>query len=311
MKPEVVVLGSINVDFVAHVPHLPVVGETVQAQSFEVFPGGKGSNQAVAASRMGSQAVIVGGVGNDKYGKLMIHEFKREGINLNYLKVDPQVKTGISLIGVDSIGSNQIITYPGANKSITKEDIFSLGPLLQETKIATLHWDIDKEVGETFINFAREKNNKIILNLAPVRPIDHRVLKKVDILVVNEVEAAMLTGYQVSNLNQTRKACTALVDMGLNNIIITLGEKGVFLNIESEETHINAPGVEVVDPTAAGDTFIGTLASFWLKEGLVKAARLACLAASLSVTKKGALPSIPDKEELMNFKRITEKGLRR
>jgi len=295
---EIITLGSLNVDYVAQVPHLPIQGETIQATEFSIFPGGKGANQAVAAARMGGEVAIIGCIGQDNDGELFKKVLKENNIDLNGLKESSKTRTGLAMISLDKNGNNNIITYSGANEDLTIKDIIALESLFAKAKIANLHWDVSKKVGEKFIKMANDKNVKVVLNLAPVRPIDIDVLSLVDVLIVNEVETKMLTEIKVKNLKTARKAAEKLRKMGLKKVIITLGENGIALFDHNEEHFLSISDVEVVDTTAAGDTFTGAFTYFYLENSLVRAAELASEAASLAVTKKGAIPSIPFKKDL-------------
>ena len=298
---DVISFGSVNIDYVAKVPHLPVKGETVQATDFTTYPGGKGANQAVAAARMGGKVSMVGCIGDDEEGEIFKETFQKEGIDLEGLKISPDKHTGVSLIGLDENGNNTIITYPGANKDITLEDIKSIDDLFHSARITSLHWDIKKEVGEAFIKSANSHGLKIVLNLAPIRPINTEVLGLIDVLIVNEIEAKMLTDVEVMDLKSARKAADNLKVFGLERIIITMGGKGTVVFNRNEENYLPVYEVEVEDTTAAGDTFVGAFTQFYLERPLLESVKLASKAASLSVTRQGAINSIPRLEELNNF----------
>lgn len=298
---EIISLGSINVDYVGKVPHLPVKGETVQATDFAMFPGGKGANQAVAAARMGGKVVMVGCIGEDEEGEFLKETLRGEQIKLTGLKISSHKRTGISLIGLDNHGDNTIITYPGANTEITVEDVNSYKSLFSEAKITNLHWDIKKEVGERFIEMAHENGLKVVLNLAPVRPIDSQILKLVDVLIVNEIEAKMLTNIEVLDFKSARRAADRLKKIGLKKIIITMGDNGIAVFAENKENYLSVYTVNVIDTTGAGDTFVGAFTQFFLNYSLIDAIKLASKAASLAVTKEGAINSIPELKDLDNF----------
>jgi ribokinase len=284
-------------DFVAEVPHIPTMGETIQADDFSVFPGGKGANQAVAAARLGGSVAMVGCIGNDEHGEQLSKKLSREDIDITYLKESNQFKTGLAMIGVDKQGNNSIITYPGANEDLTLEDVAAAEELFAKAKLVNLHWDVKQEVGEKFITVAHENNVEIILNLAPVKPITDKTLKLVDVLIVNEIEARMLTDIEVIDFETARKAALKLRNKGLKKVIITLGGTGVFLAAHQLERELLVPKVEVVDTTAAGDTFVGAFTRYYLENSFSKAVEMASKTASLAVTKPGAISSIPTKEE--------------
>lgn len=295
---EIITLGSLNIDYVAQVPHLPVKGETIQATDFSIFPGGKGANQAVAAARMGGEVAMVGCIGKDKDGNYFKEVLAREGIDLTGLKESEGSRTGLAMIGLDTEGNNSIITYPGANEDLNRKDILALQEIFAQARITNLHWDVGKQVGEKFIELAHENEVKVVLNLAPVRPISSEVLKLVDVLIINEVEAEMLTDIKVIDFKSARKSAEALKKRGLDKLVVTLGEKGIAIFSSEKEQLLPVNEVEVVDTTAAGDTFVGAFTYLYLNNSLIKAAELAGKAASLAVTKYGAITSIPTREEV-------------
>jgi ribokinase len=295
---DFVVLGSSNVDYVAKVPHLPVGGETIQSDKFSIFAGGKGANQAAAIAKSNKKVVYIGAVGQDNNGNFLKEEMKKSGVNIDYV-FEKETSTGVSLIATSKKGENFIITHAGANKKLTKSDIDKIVPVLEKSKYVLLHWDIEKDVGEYFIKKAKELKNKIILNLAPVRPISENILKLVDYLIVNEIEASYLSNLEVKNIEDSKKAGRILLNQ-VANIIITLGEKGVVIVNKDFETHIAAEKIEAVDSTAAGDTFIGVFASQLIEENILNAVRAANKAAAISVTRYGAMPSIPELAEYTN-----------
>ncbi len=294
-QADFVVLGSANVDYVAHVSHLPVDGETIQSDRFAIYAGGKGANQAAALAGAGKQVIYLGAVGKDSNGSFMKEELKKYGVNTDYI-FKKDADTGVSLIAVAEDGNNFIITHAGANKNLSRKDIKNTEAILKKSRYVLLHWDINRETGEYFIKKAKEFGNKIIFNLAPVRPISDEIFKMIDYLIINEIEAGYLTDLKVETVEDAKKAGKILLEK-INNIVITLGKSGAVVINKNTEKHIPSVKVKAVDSTAAGDTFIGVFASQLDEKGLVDAVKAANKAASISVTRYGALPSIPELSE--------------
>ncbi|MGM0603605.1 MAG: ribokinase [Bacillota bacterium] len=294
-QADFVVLGSANVDYVAEVPHLPVDGETIQSDSFAIYAGGKGANQAAALARAEKDVIYLGAVGRDNNAEFMEKELQKYGVNTDYI-FKKNIDTGVSIIAVAKNGNNFIITHAGANKELSISDIDGVLDILEESKYVLLHWDINIDAGEYFIKKAKELGNKIIFNLAPVRPISEEIFKMIDYLIINETEAAYLTDIKVQDAEDARKAGKILLDK-IENIVITLGKSGAVVINKDTEKHLPSEKVKAVDSTAAGDTFIGVFASQLDEKGLIGAVKAANRAASISVTRYGALPSIPELAE--------------
>lgn len=302
MKNKIVFLGSLNIDFVAEVEHLPQKGETVKSNKLNTFPGGKGANQAITASRMGSEAYLVGGIGKDKSGKIMKKYLTKEKVKVDYLKETDKI-TGLGFINVDEKGNNSIVTYPGANNEINLEDILNLKKLLKSTDVSVLHWDVNKEAGEKFIELSAKLKNKVIFNYAPVGKIKEEIFEKVDVLIINEVEANQLTNINIENKKEIIKAGNKILNLGVSNIIFTLGGKGVYIVNKHDIKFVPAIKIKVKDTTAAGDTFIGAFASYYNFKNIKEAVEKAVRVAGLTVSKIGAYPSIPTLKEVKNFNR--------
>lgn len=300
---EIVVFGSLNMDFVSYVEHLPEVGETICSDSFDMVPGGKAANQAVAAARLGSRVAMVGRVGEDELGKMMKSHLDFDNIETTYVLTTSQAKTGIAMIAVDKKGRNTIVTSLGANAFLSKEDIDEVSDLIQKAKFVVLQMEMKQEVGEYIIQQAKKHHVKIVFNLAPVVPVSDEVLADVDLLIVNETEASQLTGIKVNSADSTKAAADLLSRKGIEHVVITLGEQGaVYKTVNSYERFL-PPKIEAVDSTAAGDCFVGATTHFWKEYGnLSLAVRSAVEVAALSVTKKGAQSSLPTIDEYVAFK---------
>lgn len=299
---SIVVIGSSNVDMLMKMDHLPARGETVtNAVFYQVF-GGKGANQAVAAARSGGDVAFVNCVGDDAYAKPMVDNFKLDGINTEYVFRETGVSSGTALIMIGDRGDNYLSVAPGANYRLTPEYIDTVEELIKSSEIILLQYEILTETLAYAIKKAKQYDVKVVLNFAPAREIDRKILSKVDYLVVNEVEAGFLTGIEVTTVNKTEEAAAKLLDMGVNTVILTLGAQGSYIATQEENSQIPAYKVEAVDTTAAGDTYCGCLATALMEgKSLEKSVIFATAGAALSVTKMGAQPSAPTRKEIDEF----------
>lgn len=299
---DIVVYGSLNMDFVAYVDHLPVVGETIASNEFNMVPGGKAANQAVAAAKLGANVSLVGRVGDDELGKILKDSLKRDGVNDKHVLVTQGQASGSAMIYVGPKGENMIVTHLGANGLLSKEDIDNTEELLASAKIAVLQLEMEKEIAEYIILKAHQKGLKTVLNLAPVVPIKKEILRMVDLLIVNETEAFQLSNVEVTDVNSAKKASEVLQEIGIDNVIITLGEKGATVKTNEFFKHFGSPKVNAIDSTAAGDCFVATTTHFWNEtDKLDVAVSKAVEVAALSVTRKGAQSSLPTLAEYLNF----------
>jgi ribokinase len=293
MKPKIIVVGSSNTDMIIKVPHLPVPGETVLGDEFHMVHGGKGANQAVAAARAGGQVIFISCLGSDTFGKNALEKLKNEGIDTTYIKISDEKPSGVAMINVASSGENSISVAPGANSLLLPEDIEKAGPAFKDADIVLLQLEIPLETVTRTVSLAREYNLKIILNPAPARELDPSLLRMIDIITPNETEASILVSAEEEVLEQ-KDLIKKLKELGLETVIITLGEQGVVFSSNGQEGHVSGNKVEVIDTTAAGDTFNGYLAVALAGGGsLDESIRIANQAASVSVTRLGASTSIP------------------
>ena len=293
--PEIVVVGSLNVDIVVPVSHLPAPGETVAGKEHFKALGGKGANQAVAAARLGRSVAIVGRLGDDAEGRDCLAGLERDGVQTDFVRRDAEVLTGVALIAVDPSGENSIVVGPGANAHLTAQDVRDAEALLGTAAVVLVQLEIPLEAVAAAVEIAQ---GTVILNPAPARALPQEILERVDILTPNEVELAMLSGANVSSEEDVVAAARAI--RGPGAVAVTMGERGVKLVTGEHAVTIPAPsGVEVVDTTAAGDAFCGALGdALSRREELIEATRWAVTAASVSVTRMGAQPSLPTEEEV-------------
>lgn len=298
-KSRIVVVGSSNVDMVARVEEMPLVGETVGGAEFMSAFGGKGANQAVAAARLGGDTVFVTCVGKDIYGDTLEKNFASDGIDISRMKFSADKPTGTALILVDSKGRNSIAVAPGANANLLPEDIEALESDIAGAEYVLVQLEIPMATVEKTVDLAFRHGVKVILNPAPMCPIPNELLSRLYLITPNETEAARLTGIEVDCEEKAAEAAALLFAKGVRNVVITLGEKGSFVASADKSGIVPAIKVNAVDTTAAGDVFNGALVTA-LAEGkdIFRAAEFATAASAISVSRMGAQPSIPRREEV-------------
>ena len=294
------VIGSINTDMVAMTEVLPSPGETVMSKEFMMTAGGKGANQAVAAARMGGDVTMIGRLGNDVFAEQSIKRLKSENINCEFITKDTEKSSGVALISVDQNGENHIVVAPGANETLTKERLGSVLSQIPDNAIVMMQLEIPLESVVSVIEFCKKSDKKIILDPAPAKNLTPEFTKSLYMITPNETEATAMTGVKIKDLRDAKKAAIKLLGSGSQYVLITMGANGVYLASQNDEfEYIPSPKVTTIDSTAAGDCFNGTLAVS-LSQGLsvFEAAKKACRAASISVTRKGAQDSMPFINEL-------------
>ena len=290
---KVIVFGGINMDLFAYIPRSTREGETITASSIEFYLGGKGANQAVAASRLGAEVAFVGTVGKDEFGEKLIRMISSENIDTSLIN-SKAGQSGTALINVLENSNNEVISYPGTNK-LTQHAYIDEGSL-SEAEIIICQMEVNEE--ETFNLFkrAKQKNCKTILNLAPYKKIRSEILTLTDVLIVNETEFSELSGIELNLINQDLNIDDINFPELLRSIdlIITLGKKGVLIFSKGKKTFIAAEQVKAIDTVGAGDCFVGAM-SYGILNGkdLLSASKFANKVASISVTKKGAAASMP------------------
>jgi ribokinase len=294
--PEITVVGSVNVDLVVDVGHVPLVGETVLGGDLRRIPGGKGANQAVAAARLERRVAMVGRAGDDEGGIMIRAALDEAGVHTTALVTTPQTPSGVALIAVQSDGDNSIVVSPGANARLNATDIGDAGSLVSEAAVVLLQLEIPVEAVSAA---ARAATGTVILNPAPAPadalPAD--LMNSVDIMVPNQTELASLTGHE-GDVDATVAARLAR-SLAAPVVIVTLGADGAIVVTERESTHIAAPVVTPVDTTAAGDSFCGALADALVRgASLVDAVRWAVRVGAATTRRPGAQPSLPTPVEV-------------
>lgn len=293
---NVLVAGAINTDLVARVNRAPAAGETVTGTAFNVFGGGKGANQALAAARSGASTIMLGALGADEFGRQRLADLELEGIDIGSVPLLDGVSSGVALIVVDESGQNRIAYVPGATKWITAEmAIAAFERAKPAIVLSTLELPADS-LQDLFIA-ARGAGAKVICNATPESSSGRALLKFVDCLIVNEVEAEELLG--VTPDFDWSRASSELQSLGPSWIVITLGEAGALANIDGSTLRVAAPQVTVIDSTGAGDAFCGAfVASLAAEEEPAEALKAGVAAGSLAVTVAGAQRSMPTRGEI-------------
>ncbi|MGY3718256.1 ribokinase [Sutcliffiella cohnii] len=298
---KITVIGSLNMDFVCNVEDFPLPGETKTVLDFKLSPGGKGANQAATASKLGGNVDIIGKVGEDEYGDVLLNELKKIGVDIS--RVKKEGVTGRAFINVNSKGENIITYVPGANMELSGKEIRELADHFTKSSYILLQQEVQEEVIEVVVEeVAKSSNCKVILNAAPAKEISMAVFRQVDTLIVNEGELEYISGKKIASNEDMYASIQYLINSGIKEIIVTIGERGAIIANLNEYKHIPAYKVSPVDTTGAGDTFVGAYAVA-LSEGLstIQAVEFATKASAMTVTKKGALESIPVREEIFNF----------
>ena len=303
---NIVVIGSSNTDMVVKTSHLPVPGETVLGGDFFMNAGGKGANQAVAAARYGNRVVFVAKTGNDLFGEQVRKSMKEDGIVTDYVFIDEEHPSGVALITIDQKAENCIVVAGGANMYLKPEDIDKAKEEILGGDVVLMQLETPIETVEYAAKMAAEAGVKVILNPAPApaEPLSKELISNLFLITPNRSEASRLTGIEVTDLASAQRAALTLYDMGAKNVIVTLGSEGSLVYDGHMMMRVEAIKVEAVDTTAAGDTYNGVLASV-IAEGksLIDAVHEANIAGAISVTRMGAQPAAPTREEIIAMKK--------
>lgn len=299
---KIVVVGSCNTDMVIKADRLPVPGETILGGTFFMNPGGKGANQAVAASRMGGNVTLISKTGNDVFGKQSVMLYTAENIKTDFIYSDPKHPSGVALITVDSQGENCIVVASGANAYLTPSDIDKASAEIENSDLVLMQLEIPIETVEYVAEMASKKGIKVILNPAPARALSDNLLKHLYIIIPNKSEAEILSGIKVSDIESAKLAADIISAKGVDIVVITLGSQGALIKEFGEYLFVEALKVDALDTTAAGDTFCGAFC-VGLSEGrsIPEAVKLAARAAAITVTRMGAQASIPYRSELSSL----------
>lgn len=311
MKKRLFVFGSYVTDLCAHTERFPSPGETVKGSSFQMGPGGKGSNQAVAAKRAGADVIFVTRVGADALGQEALDFYRREGFSTEHIRVDPEYATGAALIAVKgSDAQNQIIVVGGACDHFPPDEMPGILHCAAQADLLLTQLETNLEPVEQLLEFSHHQGILTILNPAPYRPLDPRYLRCVDIITPNETEAKAMTGIDITDVDSARAAARALIELGVKRVVITLGSRGCYALAGGDERII--PPVRcgaVADTTGAGDAFSGGLAAA-LSRGMefFDAVLYGTVTAGIAVTRPGTAPAMPQRREIdLVFEQIRRK----
>jgi ribokinase len=299
LNPSIIVVGSSNTDMIVKLDRIPRPGETILGGEFITAAGGKGANQAVAASRAGGHVTFIACVGRDMFGDQAVAGFRRDGINVKYLVRDAAAPSGVALIFVAKDGENSIAVAGGANGRLSPADVKKAKRVFASASAVVMQLETPLATILATAELAAKAGVRVILNPAPAQPLPDKLLKLVSILTPNETEAELLTGIKVSDAKTAAKAAEKLLAKGVETVILTLGARGAFVAGANVLQLVPGFKVKPVDTTAAGDTFNGALVVA-LGEGrsLIEAVRFANAAAAISVTRMGAQPSVPARKEI-------------
>lgn len=314
-KPKILIIGSFIMDLISTTYRLPAEGETAFGVDFSTAPGGKGANQAVQAALLEADVTIVGKVGNDIFGEKLINSASRAGIDISSVIKDKNAPTGVGNIILEikdgKKAKNRILLIPGANMTLSVEDVEFLRNEIENYDMVMLQFEIPMEVNEAVADMAYGKNVPVMLNPAPSAPLRDSFLRKLTYISPNEYEAADITGIHIktgengADLDSIKEAAAELLNKGVKNVIITLGSNGVaFINAEK---FIYQPCIDIVqvkDPTAAGDSFIGAFCTS-ICSGMTEeeAVLFASYTATITVSRMGAQPSLASKREVIDLMR--------
>lgn len=298
----VTVIGSLNVDLVAYVSRIPRVGETLVGNRFMQTLGGKGANQAVAIAKLGVAVNMIGCVGHDDRGSELINSLANFGVYVENVSRIHDNTTGVALIQVDSSGNNSIVIVPGANAVLSDDHVNASIKAIEEASIVVAQLEVPAQTVKYALSIAKSLGKTTVLNPAPADMFSDCLIPYTDILVPNEIELESISGVRIEGNKDVVIAAQVLLDNGVRDLIVTLGEKGcIHFNKRGSKVY-NGRKVTAVDTTAAGDSFVGTLAAI-LSEGkeIDKAINYAINASALTVTKKGAQASLPTRSDVDNF----------
>lgn len=291
---RILVVGSLNMDLVVRVSRHPSLGETILGGEFHTFPGGKGANQAVAASRLGARVAMIGRTGADSFGETLLSALKNDGVDTRYIPRDPVAASGVALITVSAEGKNTIVVASGANARLSIQDVEAAEKAFEEAQVMITQLESPLPTVRRAVQLARRHGVLTILNPAPAAPLEPDFLAEIDYLIPNENELQLLSG-----TDDLLRGADKLQQLGVKNLVVTLGEKGTMVVRGETRQHIPAFQVKAVDTTAAGDAFIGAFA-IALIQGLdiYEAVRWGNAAGAFAATRPGAQPSLPDRKQL-------------
>lgn len=299
---KLAVLGSINADHILNLTHFPRPGETVIGKQYQVAFGGKGANQAVAAGRSGADIAFIACVGEDDIGERIRQQLVNDRIDVSPVEAVAGDSTGVALIFVNGEGENTIGIHAGANAALTPARVEQHQQVIADAAALLMQLESPLESVLAAAKIAHQHQTQVILNPAPATELSDELLSLVDMITPNETEAQILTGVAVSSDEDAARAAAVLHDKGIRTVLITLGSRGVWLSEQGQGQRIAGFRVEAVDTIAAGDTFNGALITALIEQRpMAEAVRFAHAAAAIAVTRRGAQPSVPWRDEIDSF----------
>ena len=294
---DVFVVGSINQDFVLSVERRPEPGETVTEAQLSKGNGGKGANQAAAAALLGARVKFLGRVGDDGFGEPLVEALADKGVDTSLIETSPDSSTGTAFITLTPDGENAITVAPGANRSLSAEDVDDASEAIGDARVLVAQMEVPFEAVLRAVEVAAQQGTRALVNLAPTTEVPRKLLEKLDPLVVNEHEAAFLLGERVEGVDGALSAVPELLALGPRSVVVTLGKDGAVFSDGESTKHVASPKVEVVDTTGAGDAFVGALAAKLARDNpLEEAVAYAVRAGAAAVTKEGAQGALPTPE---------------
>ncbi len=301
--PRITVVGSYATGLTLKVKRLPSTGETVLASGYRMDYGGKGSNQAVGCARLGAEVAFVAKIGEDAFGEMALRLYREEGIDVAYVQQIANHPTGVGFILVEAgTGNNCIALDPGANELLSADDVEQCDAVLKTAAVVLTQLEIPVAAAEAALSLGRAHGATTILNPAPVRPLPASVLQSVDVLTPNQTEAKVLTGRNPDAAVEPEDVARDLIRAGVRKVVMTLGEKGALIVTSSSSNHIPGHSMHAVDTTGAGDAFNAGLATALATgESLESAVEFAVVTGGLAVTREGVIPSLPRREEVVQF----------
>ncbi|RJQ41111.1 MAG: ribokinase [Anaerolineaceae bacterium] len=300
-QPNIVVVGSFIMDLVFRTYRRPNRGETVIGNEFGMFTGGKGYNQAIAASRLGANVIMVGCVGTDLFGDMFISSLQKDGVDINYVIRNPNAGTGVACpVVYESEGDNSIIIVPRANLTLTPEHIEAASSIITAADMLMLQLEIPVETSMRAAEIAHAAGIPVMLNPAPFSKLPDNFYQLIDIITPNEIEASQLTGMQIDDMETAKQVGKSIMSLGPKIVVLTLGQRGAYYLDLKEEFQVPAFKVNTIDPTAAGDAFCaGFAVAISHGQNPLQAVQMGNAAGGLATTVLGAEPSLPKLEQVL------------
>lgn len=301
---EIVVVGSMNMDLVVKTDEIPKIGETLLGNELLQIPGGKGANQGVAIAKLGQKITFLGKVGKDKFGEELLASMSKAGVKIEHIEKE-DTSTGLAVINVDNKGNNNIVVIPGANALVDRDYLQRHVEAFEAAEIVVFQLEIPLETVKKGLEMAKDLGKVTILNPAPAMELDDEMIKNIDILIPNEHELERISKVKIVDDESIIRSSKILLDKGIKKIIVTLGSKGVYFIDKDSSEFFEAYKTNVVDTTAAGDSFIGGFTASYIEDkDIKKAIDKGQRTAALSIQKVGAQSSLPTKKEVEEFKNI-------